>query len=200
MSVTKVMLPGLQHGGRRPRTTVAAMGFPMLAIVCGCVVQPGGNGDGVLRAEQQRTAFQSQCAQNVITCTRRFPTAVVTVQARSGQTVSATDSGFLIADSHATGSVRVQLVGSGSLPGEEATLLTYRWSSGATDDDPCTMTPGEEFSTQADPQVLLERGFHYIRLFVENDVMFPRIESAMCGVLGENIPGFHFVEVEIEVR
>jgi len=171
----------------------------VLCAATGCQTQPGGAGDA-LPADQQRVAFQSQCAQNVITCTRRFPTAIIDIQPRFGQSVSETDAGFLVSDATALGSAPVQLKGSASLLGEEATRLLFSWTSGASDDDPCTMTPGDEFSTQSDALVFLEPGFHYIRLRVENDVIFPIIESEECGVIGENIPAFHFVEVEIEVR
>lgn len=175
--------------------SIAAL-IGMFALTSGCQVQPGAG----IPAEQQRVAFQSQCAQNVITCTQRFPTAVIDIQQRFGQSVTETAAGFLVMDATALGNVPVQLKGSGSQFGTEATMLNYSWSFGAVDDDPCTMSPGEEFSTQSDALVFLEPGFHYIRLFVENDVIFPIIESDECGVIGENIAGFHFEEVEIEVR
>lgn len=174
------------------------LGFAVL-VAAGCQTQIGGAGDAI-PAEQQRVAFQSQCAQNVITCTRRFPTAMIDIQPRLGQTVTATDAGFVISDIYALDAVAVQLKGSGSLLGDEATRLTFSWTSGASDDDPCTMNPGAEFSTQSDTLISLEPGFHYIRLLVENDVIFPIIESEPCGVIGEDIAGFHFEEVEIEVR
>lgn len=175
--------------------TIAAL-IGVFALTNGCQVQPGAG----IPAEQQRVAFQSQCAQNVITCTTRFPTAVIDIQQRFGQSVTETAAGFLVIDATALGNVPVQLKGSGSQLGTEATMLTYSWSFGAVDDDPCTMAPGEEFSTQADTLVFLQPGFHYVRLFVENDVIFPIIESDACGIIGENIAGFHFEEVEIEVR
>lgn len=175
-------------------TKVALIG--MFALTNGCQVQPGAG----IPAEQQRVAFQSQCAQNVITCTTRFPTAVIDIQQRFGQSVTETAAGFLVTDATAFGHVPVQLKGGGSEAGTDATMLSYSWSFGATDDDPCTMTPGEEFSTEPETLVFLGRGFHYIRLFVQNDVIFPVIQSEECGVIGENIGGFHFVEVEIEVR
>lgn len=181
-------------GATRILTGLTLIG--LVAVTSGCQVQPGGG----IPAEQQRVAFQSQCAQNVITCTTRFPTAVIDIQQRFGQSVTETAAGFVVTDASALGNVPVQLKGGGSEAGTDATTLSYSWSFGATDDDPCTMSPGEEFSTQPEVLVFLGRGFHYIRLFVQNDVIFPLFESEECGVIAENVGGFHFVEVEIEVR
>ncbi|MBI4717388.1 MAG: hypothetical protein HY763_06260 [Planctomycetes bacterium] len=164
----------------------------------GCPNTTGGP-TGALPSETARVAIQSQCAQNVITCTRSFPTAVASVTARQSQTVTPTDEGFVV-NTGVYGPAVVQLRGSDSEPGLNATRLAFSWSSGATDTDPCTVMPGTEFSTEADPAVLLEPGLHYIRLTVTNDNILGRLESEQCGVLGENIPAFHFVEVEVDVR
>ena len=84
--------------------------------------------------------------------------------------------------------------------GNGATQISYSWSTGATDDDPCTLTAGTEFSDAADPQVLLEEGFHYIRLTVENDVIQATLVLEGCDTTVENVPASDFVEVEVEVR
>jgi hypothetical protein len=154
-----------------------------------------------LPAETARVATQSQCAQNIITCTRSFPTAVIDVEVIHGQTVTATDTGFLIEQPGYYGEpFLVKLTGSDSLPGLNATTLTYSWSAAATDADPCTLAPGPEFSTEAEPLVRLEPGLHYIRLTVTNDNILGVVESPQCEVIGENVPAFHFVEIELDLR
>ena len=154
-----------------------------------------------LPAETARVALQSQCAQNIITCTRSFPTAVIDVGAFHGQTVTATDSGFLIEQPGYHGEpFLVRLIGGGSLMGRNAETLTFSWSAAATDSDPCSLTPGAEFSSQPNPLVRLEPGLHYIRLTVTNDNILGVLESPQCGVIGQNVPAFHFIEVELDVR
>ena len=152
-----------------------------------------------LAPEGQRAAFQSQCAQNVITCTVSFPVAVIGTGFLPGQVVTTTPAGLRIDGQDGDGVELVQLVGSGSTAGQGATQIFYSWSAGAIDPDPCTLTAGAEFSTQADPQVLLQAGFHYIRLTVRNDL--PPIDSLDAGACGTftNYPRQDFEEFEIEV-
>ncbi len=165
----------------------------MLAC-CGCVMQPA----NVVPSGTARVAFQSQCAQLVVTCTSSWPTALIDVQS-DADTVTATDTGFLV-DTMGQSSATVNLIGSISEPGNGATIHSFTWSFGATDDDPCTLAPGTVLATTADTPATLESGFHYIRLRVENDIIRARIESELCGLIGTDLPSFDFVEVEIEVR
>ena len=184
------------------RRQTRALGNLIVAILLplGVVGCPAQQAPTVLPAESARVAFQSPCAQNVIECTSSWPVAVASVAARHGQTVTETDTGFLVRQPYATGSVSVSLVGDQSTAGQGATQLNHTWSYGAIEDDPCTLTPGQTFASEANPSVELEPGFHYIRLTVENDIIRPSVESPTCGVFGENIPSFDFVELEIEVR
>lgn len=151
----------------------------------------------VIPAGTARVAFQSQCAQLVVECTSSWPTAVIQVMSNNG-TVMETDDGFLIETSEMT--AMLDLIGSQSMAGSDATIQSFAWSFGASDNDPCTLTPGTEFAIRADTSVLLEKGFHYIRLRVENDVIRDRIESEQCGLIGTDVASYDFVEVEIEVR
>lgn len=154
-----------------------------------------------LPPENARVAFASQCALNVITCTVSWPDAVYDIEARPGQTVTRTATGFLVErpgdddDSEA-----VQFIGDISQPGQGATALTFQWTSGASDADPCTLAPGDAFSTEPNPLVDLQEGLHYIRLTVRNDIIRDEVPSDDCGVIGTNIPSFDFVELEVEVR
>ena len=175
--------------------------WPVSALIAGMVVAGGCTNNAVpaIQADNARVAFQSQCAQNVITCTSSFPTAVISVQARHGQQVERTGNRITVWQS-GHGAVWVQLRGRDSDAGSVSTAVDFSWSARATDDDPCSMAAGDVFSTLADPLVLLEPGFHYIRLTVSNDVILSRVESDECGLIGENVPAFDFLEVEIEVR
>lgn len=175
--------------------TMTAMLLPVLGVGC----NGAGIGGTSLPAEQPRVAIQSQCAQNVIECTTVWPTAVVTVMAGENQQISLTETGFLVQGDGGGGGELIQLIGSGSRLGDNATTISHSWSSGATDTDPCTLAAGEEFSTQPDPQVFLAAGFHYIRLTVTNDNEVD-IESAACGLNLLDVNPFDFVEIEIEVR
>lgn len=169
----------------------------LIAILPGCTAEPSGP---VIESVSARVAFQSPCAQNAIECTSSWPVAIAGVRDVSGQTVTETDTGFIVVADRAHGSVPVHLRGSESTAGDGATQLRYSWSTGATQDDPCTLSPGEEFSTAANPVVNLAPGLHYVRLTVENDIIRDVVESETCGVFGENIPSFDFVELEIDVR
>lgn len=162
-----------------------------------------------LPADNQRATFASQCALNVITCTTSWPEAVakvangegIGVEPLDGQTVTATDAGFLVEGSDGNGVEPVQLIGSDSVVGDTASGLSYSWSSGATDNNPCELNHGDEFSTESDPQVSLLEGFHYIRLFVQNDIVRDNVEAQGCEEDAfTNVRSFDWVEIEIEVR
>lgn len=178
------------------RLRAAALAFALVAI-SGCPAQPAGP---VLSPVSQRVAFQSPCAQNAIECTSSWPVAIARVREVGSQIVTETDAGFIVRLPGAHGSVPVHLSGSDSTAGDGATQLSFSWSAAATQDDPCELTPGDEFSTLANPVVNLAIGLHYIRLTVENDIIRDVVESETCGVFGENIPSFDFVELEIDVR
>jgi hypothetical protein len=150
--------------------------------------------------QDPRSAFASQCALNVITCTTSWPTAVLEVQALAGQSVTSTAEGYLVLDSDGSGNEEIQFIGASSTAGDGATTIEYEWSYGATDDDPRTLAAGTIFSYEANPRVVLKTGFHYIRLTVRNDIIRDFVFSNDFGVLFENIQSFDFEEVEIEVR
>ena len=153
-----------------------------------------------LPAETARVAIQSQCAQNVINCTTSWPTANFTVEAMTGQTVTLTNTGFLVEGTDGNGQETVRLIGSNSTPGDGAEFTLFRWTSGATDTDPQTLFPGTQFSTEADNEVLLATGFHYIRLRVENDIIRDEVQTEQFGVIAQDVPSFDFVELEVEVK
>lgn len=174
----------------------AALALAVVALT-GCPAQPSGP---VLSPVSQRVAFQSPCAQNAIECTSSWPVAIARVREVGSQIVTETDAGFIVRLPGAQSSVPVHLAGSDSTAGNGATQISFSWSAAATQDDPCELTPGDEFSTLADPVVNLAIGLHYIRLTVENDIIRDVVESETCGVFGQNIPSFDFVELEIDVR
>ena len=66
---------------------------------------------------------------------------------------------------------------------------------------PDLLTPGTEFSNEADPTVTLEAGVHYIRLWLRNeqehDVQTSGVEA--CGMVPADFKR-DFVERRIEVR
>jgi hypothetical protein len=182
----------------------------MLTLGQGCpdgTTGGGGDGGGTtlqaggLPAENQRVAIQSQCAQNVITCTVKFPDAVINVAARPSQTVTPTATGFLVQGTDGNGVEPVHLIGSGSLASEDGSSNTifYSWSYGASDTNPLTLNPGTQFSTQADPLVLMKTGFHHIRLTVRNDIFREEL-SGPGGVVATNTFLYDFLEIVIEVR
>lgn len=154
----------------------------------------------VLPAEGARVAFQSQCAQNVITCTTSFPVAVAEVVAGEGQTVTKTETGYLVQGNDGDGVEIVNLVGSRSTMGVGASEIVHAWSYGATDGDPLTLRPGTVFSVAADFSVQMAVGLHYVRLSVVNDLIEEELVSDEFGVIGTNVPKSDFVELEIEVR
>ncbi|MCP4251502.1 MAG: hypothetical protein GY778_31075 [bacterium] len=189
---------------RGARLPLAVVGVLMAAVGC----QSGGGGGGGpaagnrdgLPAEDQRTVFLSQCAQSVIECTSSWPTAVGEVVGGDGQTVTETANGYLVEGDDGSGLELIQLQGSDSIIGNGATEIFYSWSIGAEDADPLTMEAGNEFSTEPDPAVFLQEGFHYVRLTVFNNIIRDRVESEELGLIAENVRSFDFVEFEIEVR
>lgn len=171
--------------------------------------------DPGLLSTSQRTAFQSQCAQNVLECTTIWPEAVAAldlsrrgpdqgfgVLGNNGEfTVTGSDGNgrFVVTGTDGDGSEPIPLRGDMSVVGNEATTLTYSWSHAATDADKCTLVPGPVFSTDPNPLQRMEVGFHYIRLTVTNDNIRD-ITSDECGLIAESSGLFDFVEFEIEVR
>ncbi len=163
----------------------------------------GGNGSGgeggssgdvpFVAGETKRVALQSGCAQTVLECSTVHPIVVLDVLPEEGQFVTESDTGFVVVGSNEDGSEVLRFRGSRSVPGQGATGLTYRWSTGATDDDPTTLAPGETFSTEPDPTVRMGVGFHYVRLTVRND-------NAIAGDPSTDDITTSFVEVEVEVR
>lgn len=170
------------------------------ALLAGCNPAPIAEAPTGLAAQQRRSAFQSLCAQNAVECTSSWPTPSIDVEALGGQTVTASATGFVVESLHAKGAVWVQLIGSGSDAGTGANVLTYAWSAGASDADPCTLGAGTSFSTEADPQIELQPGFHYIRLTVMNEIIREVVPVLGCATTLENVASFDFLEVEIEVR
>ena len=153
-----------------------------------------------LPPEDKRVAIQSQCAQNVLECTTSWPRGVIEIAVAPGQAVTETPDGFLLEGTDGDGVETVQLIGNASEMGEGASLILYSWSYGAGDEDPRTLRPGVEFATETDPVVMMEAGFHYIRLTVENDIICEFIQSPQFGVLAEDVPASDFIEIQIEVR
>jgi hypothetical protein len=164
--------------------------------------------DRILPAENQRAAFQSQCAQNVIVCTVAFPSARIKVMAGPDQQITPTHNGYIVQGSDYDGYENVHLVGSHSDPGQTERVAPFRtpsqlffsWSQGASDADPLTMQPGEEFSKDADVSVRMSAGLHYVRLTVRNDIVKAHVLSPNGQVLFRDYTATDFVEVEIDVR
>lgn len=193
---------GRVAGGTFQRLTAIAccvVGVGLLIGGSGCTTGPD-NPANVIPAANQRVAFQSQCAQNVVTCTTSFPTAVVSVEATPVQSLTAGSNSFLVVENNGSDVVAVQFHGSDSTPGSTASQISYEWSYGATDNDPCTMEPGTVISMEADPVLELAVGFHYIRLTVQNLTIDAPVESDECGTISQDTGKTHFVELEVEVR
>ncbi len=157
-------------------------------------------------ASASRTPFASQCTQAVINCTSSFPVASFTVTAGQGQTVSASDEGFVVTGSMIDGVETVQLDGRASLVSEiegRANDIFYSWSFGAMDDNRCTYDSGTIFSSDASVPVVLETGFHYIRLTVENEQMIDPPDACVDqdgDMVSVSRRKFDFVEMLLEVR
>jgi hypothetical protein len=122
----------------------------------------------LLPADQPRFAFQSGCAQNVLACESSRPLPVIEIEPGPNQFVTISDDGIVIVGESADEIETVKLIGSGSVPGTGFLQVTYSWSRGATDTDPATLTPGPEFSREAEVEVRMAKGFHYVRLTVHN--------------------------------
>ncbi|NOS99632.1 MAG: hypothetical protein HOP29_03305 [Phycisphaerales bacterium] len=179
-------------------------GNTMAMDSCPITVVPVPPPTGSLPASgSNRTPFASSCAQNVVACTTSFPDAAVTVVPGTGQGVAATTSpvGFIVFGSGGDGFETVQLRSTGTTMGNGATTLTYSWSYGATDANPCTLPPGTQFSVEANPNVAMLVGVHYIRLTVENELIRAAEQSGVlaCGTIPEG-PKSDFVELVIDVR
>lgn len=159
--------------------------------------------DPGLLATSQRSAFQSQCAQNVLECTTSWPEAVATldISRRGADQIFGILGGgrFVVTGTDGDGSEMVPLRGDQSVIGDNATSLGFEWSHAATDADQCTLDPGPVFSTQPNPTERMQTGFHYIRLTVSNDNIRD-INSDQCGQIAAQARLFDFVEFEIEVR
>lgn len=147
-----------------------------------------------------RPPIASQCAQAVIFCTTRFPTAVINVTAGLGQTVTPTAEGFIVEGGGGDQLETIQLVGSSSSAGQTATVLNFNWSVEATDVNRQTLAPGATFSTAQDPLVVMQTGLHYVRLTLTNDVIIDELISVEFGVLAIDVPASDFKEVVIDVR
>lgn len=162
---------------------------------------PADTREPIAAATVTRTPFASSCAQNVVNCTTSFPVAVVDVAADASQTVTETDEGFLVEGSSESGAEVVNLIGANSAIGNTANELFFSWSVNATDDNPCTLAPGTEVSTNANDSILLAVGTHYVRLTVRNDLIREAENSGIggCGVIPEDFKS-DFREVAIEVR
>lgn len=202
--------------GGRPRACWALVGA--VSWMAGCTVQPGmvdndnAAGDGVSQFSglspdtSGRLPFAGPCAEFLDLCDDTFPTAQVTVIPDSRQAVTATQSPFavVVQGSDGDGRESVTLRGSESALGNRSAGLTYSWSSAATDDDPCTLAPGPEFSTEADPTIAMRAGRHLIRLTVRNDLplateSLPQEVRDQCGTLNESFK-FDILELIVEVR
>jgi hypothetical protein len=176
----------------------------LLSLGQGCPPAGGNNPpppetDKGLAAEPARIAFASQCALNVITCTRFFPKPSIDVVAGPNQSVTRTPTGFLVIGYDNDDAEDVHLVGSHSGWGEEATQVWYTWSHAAADDDPTTMSDGPVFSTEPDPIQRMANGMHHIRLRMQNDNIRD-ILTPQQTIFASGVQLYDFVEVQIEVR
>jgi len=182
------------------RGALLSAGGVVMIVCTACVTQPTEQAQG-LPASTQRVAFASQCALNVIECTTSWPTAIASVEAEDGQTVTEVDTNsFRVRVTGGSGAVPVQFRGIASIPGNTATQLSYSWSYGASDSDPCTLTAGTVASTESDPELLLDPGFHYIRLTVTNDVHRDEVPLDGCPDSLTDVDSFDFVELQVEVQ
>ena len=189
----------------------------LVLVTSGCpdtdVVDP----DVIRASSVQRAPYESWCAQLVMTCTSSWPLPIMDVAVGAGQTVVRTlePPGFVINGSDGDGVETVSFLGNRSGPGSADACrpddpdalkpppeeMHFSWSYGATEEDPCLLTPGTEFSTEADPTVTLEAGVHYIRVWLRNeqehDAQMSGVEA--CGMIPADFKR-DFVERRIEVR
>ena len=111
------------RGVGRGSLIIAAFAIVSGAMVAGgCVEQA----PQALQPETARVAIQSQCAQNVINCTTSWPEAAFIVEAMDGQSVSLTDTGFLVEGTDGNGWETVRLDGSASISGDGASITQSR--------------------------------------------------------------------------
>lgn len=157
--------------------------------------------DALPAATVTRAPFASQCAELAGLCTSSFPQAALSVSAADGQAISLTQDpeGFIVQGTDGDGIEMVSLRGSASAMGNTATELFYSWSYGATDEDVCTRSAGIEFSTEANPEIAMETGIHYIRLTVRNELPLVDVTLDECDDLTQEFK-FDYKEVVIEVR
>lgn len=165
-----------------------------------------GGGETLPASAVTRLPFTTQCGQFAGLCTSSFPTPVLNIDSRTGQNVTSTSDpfGFIVQGSDGDGSEIVIFKGGASRPGATATEITYSWTSGATDDNPCTLEPGPEFSTDPDVEIAMQAGLHYIRLTVTNDLpllqdQLPQNVIDTCGTLAQSFK-FDSIEVLVDVR
>ncbi|MHC5109782.1 MAG: hypothetical protein ACYTHJ_07890 [Planctomycetota bacterium] len=170
----------------------------LLAAV-GCTMTPVVQEPDGVAPQQRRSAFQSLCAQNAVECTSSWPTPIFAPVAGEGQTVAETDEGYRITGPLAQGALTVQLDGSESTAGTDATQINFTWTINATDDDPCELTPGEELSDEETATAVLQPGFHYVRLFVTNNIIRDEVVVEGCEETREDVESFDFLEVELEI-
>lgn len=178
---------------------IVVTGAAALNLGSACAPPPP-NANVGLPPETARLAFKSQCALNVITCTSSWPVALASVVPGPEQTVTPTETGFIVQGNGGNGTEPVYLVGEESTAGDGATQLFFSWSYAASDQDPQTLEAGIEFSTETNPIQEMQAGRHYIRLTVRNDIVRETVESDEFGVIAENVASYDFVELEIEVR
>ena len=192
-----------------------------LCLVAGCPPggggpppDNGGNDDVIPSDDTPHLPFQSLCAQNVIACTTSWPQIDWEIPAFTTQTVVKREPdgvpGFLVIEEGAEGAVTVQLndLSTATDPDNDlaasAMIISRSWSFGAEDDDPCSALPGMEFTTEPNPMVRLEPGFHYIRLTITNNISRTEAElqSDQCGPSFSTsaVGSTDFLELEIEVR
>lgn len=197
------MMTSIQSIGRN---LLAALVVITLLSTTGCPLQRVGPYDGMAPSTVQRLPYASQCATFAGLCTSSFPVAVAEVVARDAhQSVTRQEDPlrFIVRGVVHDGGEVVQLRGSDSFAGNTATAVTYNWSINAVDDDPCSMTPGEVFSTEADPTVALQNGVHYVRLTVKNDLpldpnTLPDSVIDQCGTLDQTVK-YDYIEFIVEV-
>lgn len=149
--------------------------------------------------QQRRSAFQSLCALSAVECTTSWPTADIAILVGEGQAVGGNaDIRFTVTGTPEDGAIPVTFDGSGSMAGVGAMDLSFEWSLNAADEEMCTLEPGEIIGTTEMVEILLQPGFHYVRLYVENDIIREEVPVAGCETL-EDVPSFDFLEVEVEV-
>lgn len=198
------------------RFALGIVAFPALVLVSACTVSGGGDGGGggqggrdaaggaALSAEAERPPIRSRCAQGAINCTTcwpQFEPEMRLLLADGSQTVTGNAAdGYVLQGSNGNGVEVLHLRGRESRPGNNSDTLLFSWSSGANDTDIETLEPGPEFSTDADPNVQVEAGFHYIRLTIRTDVVCDPSENEPFDPETMQGGAYDFVEFQVEVR